>query len=105
MGEVEGICNPIITKLYQAAGGAPGGMPGGMPPGAGGMPGAGAPPVQDPDPLSKRSTNVLFWITNPTNNRKSADFFFKPEMLVDLFTFDHQFSPYCVTCGEQTIMS
>merc|ERR1712113_1290382 len=29
--EVEGICNPIITKLYQAAGGAPGGMPGGMP--------------------------------------------------------------------------
>merc|ERR1712238_107679 len=42
--EVEGICNPIITKLYQAAGGAPGGMPGGMPPGAGGMPGAGPPP-------------------------------------------------------------
>merc|ERR1712014_472332 len=41
--EVEGICNPIITKLYQAAGGAPGGMPGGMP-GVmpGGMPGAGA---------------------------------------------------------------
>ncbi len=34
--EVEGICNPIITKLYQAAGGAPGGMPGGP----GGMPGA-----------------------------------------------------------------
>merc|ERR1712107_349778 len=42
--EVEGICNPIITKLYQAAGGAPGGMPGGMPPGAGGMPGAGGAP-------------------------------------------------------------
>ncbi len=36
--EVEGICNPIITKLYQEAGGAPGGMPGGMP---GGIPGAG----------------------------------------------------------------
>merc|ERR1712242_317706 len=35
--EVEGVCNPIITKLYQAAGGAPGGMPGG----AGGAPGAG----------------------------------------------------------------
>merc|ERR1712126_637268 len=37
--EVEGVCNPIITKLYQSAGGA-GGMPdmGGMP---GGMPGAG----------------------------------------------------------------
>jgi len=36
MKEVEGICNPIITKMYQAAGGAPGGMPdfgaaGGMP--------------------------------------------------------------------------
>jgi len=29
--EVEGVCNPIITKLYQGAGGAPGGMPGGMP--------------------------------------------------------------------------
>ncbi|CAG0882963.1 unnamed protein product [Cyprideis torosa] len=34
--ELEGICNPIITKLYQGAGGA-GGMPGGFP---GGMPGA-----------------------------------------------------------------
>ncbi|KAH3701454.1 hypothetical protein DPMN_076442 [Dreissena polymorpha] len=36
--ELEGVCNPIITKLYQA---------GGAPPGAGGMPpnfgGAGAP--------------------------------------------------------------
>merc|ERR1719355_569105 len=49
--EVEAVCNPIITKLYQAAGGAPGGMPGGMPgapggaaPGAGsgGAPGAGS---------------------------------------------------------------
>jgi len=40
--EVEGVCNPIITKLYQGAGGA-GGMPdmGGMP---GGMPGAGGAP-------------------------------------------------------------
>jgi len=38
--EVEGVCNPIITKLYQDAGGMPGGMPdmGGM---GGGMPGAG----------------------------------------------------------------
>ena len=35
--ELEKVCSPIITKLYQAAGGA-GGMPGGMP-GAGGMPG------------------------------------------------------------------
>merc|ERR1712121_313791 len=40
--EVEGVCNPIITKLYQGAGGMPGGMPdmGGMP----GMPGDGAAP-------------------------------------------------------------
>ena len=30
------MCNPIITKMYQAAGG---GMPGGMPGGMGGMPG------------------------------------------------------------------
>ncbi|KAL7060531.1 hypothetical protein AAHC03_010007 [Spirometra sp. Aus1] len=34
--ELEAVCNPIITKLYQGAGG---GMPGGFP-GAGGMPGA-----------------------------------------------------------------
>jgi len=39
--ELEGICNPIIMKAYQAGGGAPGGMPGGMP-GMGGMGGAGA---------------------------------------------------------------
>jgi len=42
--ELEGICNPIITKLYQQAGGAPGGPggPGGFPGGpggAGGFPG------------------------------------------------------------------
>lgn len=24
--ELEGVCNPIITKLYQQTGGAPGGM-------------------------------------------------------------------------------
>jgi len=29
--ELEGVCNPIMTKMYQAGGGAPGGMPGGMP--------------------------------------------------------------------------
>merc|ERR1712218_583177 len=46
--EVEGVCNPIVTKLYQQAGGTPGGMPGGMPgmpdmgAGAGGAPGAGS---------------------------------------------------------------
>merc|ERR1712203_1174213 len=42
--EVEGVCNPIITKLYQAGGGMPG-APGGMPDmgaGAGGAPGAGS---------------------------------------------------------------
>merc|ERR1712234_86744 len=40
--EVEGVCNPIITKLYQGAGGMPGGMPdmGGM----GGMPDMGGAP-------------------------------------------------------------
>jgi heat shock protein 1/8 len=38
--ELENICNPIITKLYQSAGGAPGGMPGGFP-GAGAAPGGG----------------------------------------------------------------
>ena len=26
--EVEAVCSPIVTKLYQGAGGAPGGMPG-----------------------------------------------------------------------------
>jgi L1 cell adhesion molecule like protein len=41
--ELEGICNPIITKLYSGAGGAGGmpGMPGGMPGFPGGAPGAG----------------------------------------------------------------
>ncbi|KAG5474526.1 hypothetical protein LSCM1_03346 [Leishmania martiniquensis] len=29
--ELEGVCNPIMTKMYQSMGGAPGGMPGGMP--------------------------------------------------------------------------
>ncbi|KAJ7365859.1 Heat shock cognate 71 kDa protein [Desmophyllum pertusum] len=44
--EVEKVCSPIITKLYQGAGGGgdAGGMPGGMPPGGfpGGQ-GGGAP--------------------------------------------------------------
>ena len=46
--EVEAVCNPIITKLYQSAGGAPGGMPdmggmgGGMPGGPGGAPSGGS---------------------------------------------------------------
>jgi len=58
--ELEGICNPIITKMYQQAGGAgaggpggfpgaggPGGFPGGpggFPGGPGGFPGAGGAP-------------------------------------------------------------
>lgn len=33
--ELEKVCNPIITKLYQGTGGMPGGMPGGFPGGAG----------------------------------------------------------------------
>merc|ERR1712160_163413 len=36
--ELEGVVNPIMMKVYQAAGGDGGGMP------DGGMPGAGAPP-------------------------------------------------------------
>lgn len=48
--ELEKVCNPIITKLYQGAGGAPGGaggMPGGMPNfgGAGSAGGAGQAPA------------------------------------------------------------
>merc|ERR1719427_1502479 len=46
--ELEKVCSPIITKMYQAAGGDAGGMPGGMSGGMpGGMPGGmggGAPP-------------------------------------------------------------
>jgi heat shock protein 1/8 len=43
--ELEGVANPIMTKLYQGAGGGAGGMPGGMPDmgDMGGM-GGGAPP-------------------------------------------------------------
>jgi len=46
--ELEGICNPIVTKLYQQGGGMPGGAPGGMPGapgGAGGAAGSGAGPT------------------------------------------------------------
>uniref|UniRef100_A0A669BYC6 Heat shock protein family A (Hsp70) member 8b n=1 Tax=Oreochromis niloticus TaxID=8128 RepID=A0A669BYC6_ORENI len=38
--ELEKLCNPIMTKLYQSAGGVPGGMPGGFP-GGGAAPGGG----------------------------------------------------------------
>jgi len=45
VSEVEKIVNPIMTKLYQSAGGAPGGMPEGFPGGfPGGAPGGGAAP-------------------------------------------------------------
>ncbi|XP_045207363.1 heat shock cognate 71 kDa protein [Mercenaria mercenaria] len=57
--ELEGVCNPIITKLYQAGGapGGAGGMPGGMPNfGAGGAGGAapgggssGGPTIEEVD--------------------------------------------------------
>merc|ERR1711953_583105 len=53
--EVEAVVNPVMTKMYQQAGGA-GGMPGGFDPsqfagagGAGGAPGAGEPKVEDID--------------------------------------------------------
>jgi len=50
--EVEKVCNPIIAKMYQAAGGMPGGMPGGFP-GAGGFPGGpgGAAPGGPSEPM------------------------------------------------------
>ena len=48
--ELESVCNPIISKMYQGAGGMPGGMPdmGGM----GGDPataGRGGPTVEEVD--------------------------------------------------------
>merc|ERR1711894_314777 len=53
--EVEGVCNPIVTKLYQQNG-APNGMPGGMPGMPGGMPdaagagsGAAGPTIEEVD--------------------------------------------------------
>jgi len=52
--EVEGVCNPIITKLYGAGGGAPGAGPdmgGGAPPGAGAAGGQGGagPTIEEVD--------------------------------------------------------
>ncbi|KAJ8267109.1 hypothetical protein GJAV_G00138560 [Gymnothorax javanicus] len=48
--ELEKVCNPIITKLYQSAGGMPEGMPGGFP-GAGAPPGGGSsgPTIEEVD--------------------------------------------------------
>ncbi|MFH4980613.1 hypothetical protein AB6A40_007322 [Gnathostoma spinigerum] len=45
--ELESVCNPIITKLYQQAGGMPGGMPHGAPGGAGSN--AGGPTIEEVD--------------------------------------------------------
>lgn len=47
---MEAVANPIMMKVYQAAGGGAGGMPGGMPGAGGDMPdmtgaGAGAGPT------------------------------------------------------------
>ena len=50
--ELEKVCNPIITKLYQGAGGA-GGMPGGPP---GGMPTGGFPGGAQPDSAGQESS-------------------------------------------------
>lgn len=53
--ELESLCNPIVTKLYQSGGAPPGGMPGGFPgapggaaPGGGGTGGAG-PTIEEVD--------------------------------------------------------
>merc|ERR1711887_73181 len=46
--DLEGVANPIVTKMYQAAGGAPeGGMPGGMP--GGGDEGGAGPTIEEVD--------------------------------------------------------
>ncbi|XP_042861690.1 heat shock 70 kDa protein cognate 4-like [Penaeus japonicus] len=49
--ELEKVCNPIITKMYAAAGGPPGGMPGGAPGGAPpqGEGSAGGPTIEEVD--------------------------------------------------------
>lgn len=49
--ELQNVCNPIITKLYQGAGGMPGGMPGGFPGagGAGGGGGSSGPTIEEVD--------------------------------------------------------
>ncbi|XP_047490624.1 heat shock 70 kDa protein cognate 4-like [Penaeus chinensis] len=49
--ELEKVCNPIISKMYAAAGGPPGGAPGGMPGGAPpqGNSAAGGPTIEEVD--------------------------------------------------------
>merc|ERR1712199_1063 len=47
--DLEAVCNPIVTKMYQSAGGAPeGGMPGGMP-GGDDAGAAGGPTIEEVD--------------------------------------------------------
>merc|ERR1712129_320803 len=48
---------------------------------------------QVPDPPSKRSTNTCSLLDNEPHQQPEVSRFFssKPEMLVDLFTFDHQY--------------
>jgi len=47
--ELEGVCNPIITKLYAAAGGAPGAAPGAAPGGAPPTGGSAGPTIEEVD--------------------------------------------------------
>merc|ERR1711872_1120450 len=46
--ELEKVCTPIITKMYQGAGGMPGGMPGGDGADAGGA-ASGGPTIEEVD--------------------------------------------------------
>ncbi|KAJ7304098.1 hypothetical protein JRQ81_011622 [Phrynocephalus forsythii] len=47
--ELQNVCNPIITKLYQGAGGMPGGMPGGFPGAGGAGGGSSGPTIEEVD--------------------------------------------------------
>lgn len=50
--DLEKVCNPIITKLYQGAGGLKGGMAGGMPggfPGGAGSDSSSGPTIKEVD--------------------------------------------------------
>merc|ERR1712100_184704 len=48
--DLESVCNPIITKMYQAGGATEGGMPGGgMPGGDAGADPAGGPTIEEVD--------------------------------------------------------
>merc|ERR1719429_757701 len=49
MKELEGVCNPIITKMYQGAGGMPGGMPTGAAPGEGPASSGPGPKIEEVD--------------------------------------------------------